>query len=701
MSKKQKKKVKPPKIFLYNPMLHNRKDIGVNEQLKQVVPIYMYSLNHIDATVDDILVHLKAALPNRAMLPYTMAHEINFRFKEGGEVYSLPIINFLYNLILMSPALAMGIKIKHTQIFRPVKLTDGEIVKYINDMIIAKYKDKTNFYTMCEYLEFVKIQFNKITVDMGERLMMSISYKEFISLMKESEETRKTLTCTYDIAEDIKPHELEKMSMDRINAVQRHIISRTDLSMSNYVTNGLFNTNQFKEFGSHITFKPNFKGETIPMTANTNIIQGLNDPISSTVDGFGGRKAEYLKLKVSEAGVLEKNLANLLEDIDSVDMNHICNSPHHRRKHIDSPESLLRVEGRFYTDKPDGTHYQIVGRKDTHLIGKTVYLKTPISCTHPKVREGVICRGCYSELLAVINQERHVGKVTAFFTSNEFQQILLSAKHSNTTTTGEISFNTDFDNFFRLEYNNIVFNDEFMDLIMDSGPMNPKATSAEDFVLQFNCYGVHKRMPGEGAKYDRCVKDIIIYHKTDDQTYMISETTEGDIFFSPRLSHIYKTILTNSTDDIIEIPFSELYGFIEDDVCEPIFEIVFKNKELAESLNKVQGIFNRNVIKEYQTYDQILDETIPYFIKGGVKLMDIHVEIIISRLICNSKGKLDIDWYADDPEYTFQRMEAAILNKDALLPSLIFRNPVDQLGGKFGTYEKRRPSCYDAFIADV
>lgn len=670
--------------------------------LGQIAKPYMYTTAYIDDQVNALIRYIDVALSKPENILSMLGADINVKLSKDASVIKLPIVVYLYNLILWSPLIDLNIKIDKKHIFRPAKLTDSEIIKYININLISAHRDATDFYTFCELLEFVKIQFNKIARGLGTRLMLSISLKDFISLMKESEESREILMTRFPIPRNATPDIVEKIAQAKLASLERNIIYRTDLNISNYVSAGLFNRNQLKEFAVHITYKPNFLGETIPMTSHTSMLNGLKDIVAAAVDGYGGRKAEVLKDKVKDAGLLQKLIAITMSGLHHIDLDYICNSPKHKRKTVDSLEDLLGIEGRYYTTTEHGNQYRTIRRGDTHLIGKTIYMKSPITCMHPKRSEGHLCRGCYTELLAVINQDRHIGIVTAYHISNEFQQILLSAKHSNTTNTKEVVMSPDFKNFFVLDYDKICFNESFLKLFLEPSPF-PTAdeNTYEDYELVFNVYGVHKTKTGEGGKNDRCVKEIVIRHTIDDQVYLITEMSDEFIFLSPYLSNLYKVQAETTLEDEVIIPFSDLLPLITENENSALFNVTFKNNELAASLNKLQKILTTKRISSYESYDELIDEMLPLFKQGGIKTMDIHVEMVISQLIFDkSSDNKEINWYDVDAEYTFKRIESAVMGSNSALTSLIFRNVPDQLGGKFGTYDKRGRSIFDAFLTE-
>lgn len=85
------------------------------------------------------------------------------------------------------------------------------------------------------------------------------------------------------------------------------------------------------------------------------------------------------------------------------------------------------LDGRYYKLGPDGMDYLINAKKDTYLIGKTIYLYSPMTCASAAHGHG-ICRRCYGEL-AYINRNIRPGKLASEILSAQLTQKQLSAKH--------------------------------------------------------------------------------------------------------------------------------------------------------------------------------------------------------------------------------------------------------------------------------
>src|SRR5699024_8544017 len=107
--------------------------------------------------------------------------------------------------------------------------------------------------------------------------------------------------------------------------------------------------------------------------------------------------------------------------------------------------------------------YFIIDPNNVDLIGKLLYIKTPISCTHPRRKEGYICSACYGKMLANMNRDIHIGRIAGMNLADDMEQTLLSAKHALATDTNDIEFDKEFNTYFTTYSCQIFFNQEMID----------------------------------------------------------------------------------------------------------------------------------------------------------------------------------------------------------------------------------------------
>ncbi|MDE6041088.1 MAG: hypothetical protein K2F99_05870 [Muribaculaceae bacterium] len=403
------------KIFLYSPVLYN--DDKSMAKLNQVVNVYEHNMDDFEFNAKRIIDHYKLYYGSTSTWMYTLGQTILFRvYPEQKEPFSLSLFQFFVNYTTLVIPICCGADMTKWRPLTGEHISPDKWVERINKHI-RMVRNLANMRKINECIDQSKFLLKIFLEEVGDRTGLSISNNEFINVMKRSEEARKSITCTFDIPDDITPTDMEALTAGRTKDLLNFISTQADLSLSNYARNNLLNPTQFRECAVHMTYKPNLQGSTIPFTQNTNIIMGIKDPRAFVIDASGGRKAEIIKLNVSDAGTLERALMMLMDPVRKVDVNYMCNSQHFRKRTINTITDLEKIEGRVICTNPKAElhdqRYWVVDVNDTDLIGKTVHMKTPITCTHPQRSEGVICAACYGLLMSRLNNDVHIGKIAA------------------------------------------------------------------------------------------------------------------------------------------------------------------------------------------------------------------------------------------------------------------------------------------------
>lgn len=693
LKKERKKNYRHP-IFLFTPNGDEEDPKDYFKKLSQIVNIYEHTLDDFEFNSKKIIKHFKSYYGDTKTGVYTLGQGIKFRVYPGQEPLDLPLFQFLMNYTMLIVPILMGADMHDWKPWTPERWTAGGWNKQM-DVYIKKTRHLGPVRKLCELIEQAKYMMNLWCAEAGDRLGLSISNNDFITVADRSEEAYRLMNCDYDIPEDIEPSELEQLKKKNTSKLLDIISEQTDLPISVYTRNGLFNPGQASEFFVMMGFKPDLYDHTIQMTHHTNIIKGLRHPVAFMVDAYGGRKAEVLKLNVSDAGAFERSLTMLLSPIRDVDPDWECDSKHFRVREITSLDMLEKLDGRVATFDPKSDEYIIIDPDNTSLLGKKLYLKTPITCTHPRRHEGVICSACYGKLMANLNCDIHIGRMAGLNSADDIEQKLLSAKHALNTNTNDIEFDDVFNAYFTMAAGHIRFNNAMVE---------ESINAPEDFAqlyLEFHPNSMTKSQDGESRHYDRSVPEITIYNKKDDTRTVIREANGVPIYLHPELVTDYFLRYANyrKPDEPIRIPFTELLdtGTI---VCETLFEYQYVNNGIAKPLNTIQETLSKmSRINAFNNYDECLNFLIPLFMAGGIHLPEFQQELLVAQLIYGLDGK-PVDWTLENPEYQFYTIDKAIYANQSSITSILYHESSGQLAGNYGTYKKSGTSDYDYFIYD-
>ena len=691
--KKERKAEYTHPIFLFEPT--EIKDSADFDRLNQIVNVYEHNLSDFEFNSRKIIKHYTKYYGDTGVGLFTLGQSITFRVYKGQkEPFSLPLFKFLVNYTMLIAPIIMGADMHDWQPWVPQKWTNGGWIDQM-DKYIRKVRPLGNNRRVCELVEMSKYLLNLFCAKAGDRMGLSISNNDFLSVAEQNEEAYKSMTCTFDIPENCSPSELEAINKKRTTQLLNIISERTDLPISTYTRNCLFNPGQFREFAVHIGYKPDLFDHTIPMTSNTNIIMGLKDPVAFMEDACGGRKAEILKLNVSDAGAFERAMCMLMSNVRYVDINYECDSKHFRIRDIQSIDMLQKLEGRVATLDPDSDEYLIVDPENISLIGKRLYLKTPITCTHPRRSEGYICSACYGKLMASLNCDIHIGRLAALNLADELEQKLLSAKHQLLTDTNDIEFDDAFDSYFNIGSCQIWLNEAMRSASIE----DPEAFS--HLFLEFRLNTMIKLQDGEGRHFDRAVREIVVYDDKADSRTVISEKNEALIYLSPEfvIDEFLPAAKHHDIDEPILIPFTNLIDTGKP-TCEILFEYQYQNNGIGKPLEELQSILtNMTRINKYHSYDECLNELIPLFVASGIHLPEFQQELLVSQLVRTEDGK-PVDWTLEDPKYQFYTIDKAIQNNPSALTSVLYHESSRQLSGAYHTFEKSGTSQYDWFLYD-
>ena len=102
---------------------------------------------------------------------------------------------------------------------------------------------------------------------------------------------------------------------------------------------------------------------------------------------------------------------------------------------LDRKCDLEFLHGKYYMDEETNT-LKTITPKDTHLIGKTVLLRSPVTgCAHPDPHG--ICEVCFGQLAESIPDNTNIGHLCASTMTQQTSQNVLSTKHHIGSSTVE------------------------------------------------------------------------------------------------------------------------------------------------------------------------------------------------------------------------------------------------------------------------
>lgn len=444
------------------------------------------------------------------------------------------------------------------------------------------------------------------------------------------------------------------------------------------------NAKQFREFAVVEGTKPNNEGGIFPHAIENSFINGgISDPYDYYMDANAARIAQILqKENVGTSGRFARLLG--LNNIDTYlhhDPNFDCHTKNYIELEVSSEKVLKMIDSRFYRMSPNGVDHLIKANTDKNLIGKTILLRSPITCASAARGHG-ICYKCYGEL-AYVNKDINPGRYASEKLSAELTQRLLSAKHLLETVIKKIHWNKEFYDFMDVNSNCITMNQEvptkgFFMLIdpedIDSENEDMEELEEEDIYNEYISKFYIKTPNGE---------EIVIQSETDDKLYL-SNTLNGLIR--------KKAVQDNGR---FSLPFS----VVKD---EPLFFIVLHNNDLMKALEDVKDCIDKNDITRGKgmTKDKLVNKFISTIIISNLSIQSVHLEVILMNQIRALDDVLEKPhWEYPNEEYQILTMKQALDKNPSVVISLL-NEKLEKMFYMPLTYKKTAPSFVDLFFME-
>lgn len=602
------------------------------------------------------------------------------------------LYDFFFNIVLWKMLVDLDSTIQPYNIFIDKNITANSIKKWIDINVIDVYLDKIDplilnrtIYHSYKHLQDID--------EFAEFLANTFNYFDFVALDKMCPEAHEIFNKDYsnipiEDNQDVGMAETEKL-MDIIKNKSEDYLGYPHCCANALKAEAGISTRQFKEFAVNIGTKPDGLGGIYPHSINSSFIdKGLQTFEDMFVESASaGRYAQIIsKTNVASSGAFARILG--LNNDDTTlhpDPNYSCDTKNFIKITIKTKWIFERFLKRWYRETPDGEDKLITKNDLNYLLGKTIYLRDPMTCQSKTMGKG-ICYKCYGKL-AFTNRYISIGKIAAEILSAILTQRFLSAKHILTAKPIKIVFGEDFAKFFQNEESIISLNSDleidknmFIKIDLDNISSNlsededvdedevstVSSESLTEFILE--CDGI----------------DIPMHSVNYDDLSITSEFTE--------IINKHKITIGDEGAEIKIIPLTDLVGI-------PLFIVPLTNSELSKALTKVKHIINLSKITSSFTKDQILQEFMQALEEGGLKVHSSHASVLLSNMIRSKENILETpDWsIPDQKDYQILAVSSALKNNPSISVTLQYQglrrtliNPI--------TYKKTKPSIIDNYF---
>jgi hypothetical protein len=352
-----------------------------------------------------------------------------------------------------------------------------------------------------------------------------------------------------------------------------------------------------------------------------------------------------------------------------------CGTKHVLHYEVKNENYLEMIIGKYYYDEKE--KLRIVTPRDTHLIGKSIRLRSFICCAS---KEGV-CQTCVGNVSKRLIGTR-LGCLAPIKVINPLSNKAMSAKHDTSTKSIEITsealkkyfYHDGADFFINPEYADsrqlyIVINQDDVEELLYSSIIDIDDDTIDTRIqlsyVAIRDKGVDYVLENEGMRI--ALSDDVISQKN----YFIDDPEDSDY---------------------VLIPINKL------DSGNPVFSVILDTEEISKYLNQFIGTVDRKNVTRFKTYDNLIEEMNRIVYEAGFKNEIIHFESIIYGMLRDvNDATIRPDFSREDVEYQILRITSAIEKKD-LFTTLSFQG----LRRLFKDNSIRRRigrSLYDQFFA--
>ena len=377
------------------------------------------------------------------------------------------------------------------------------------------------------------------------------------------------------------------------------------------------------------------------------------------IESSNGRVAQILqKNNVGESGEFARKLELNNQDTRLYpDPNYSCGTRNFIKVEIDSDTKLRMYDLRYYRENPFGLDKFLDYKRDKHLIGKTLYFRSPMTCASAARGDG-ICYKCYGDL-AYTSKEVNVGQIAAEGLSSIYTQTLLSAKHLLESNIIKTEWSEGFHNFFTAFFNTVTIKEGIIvkgyTMIIDEDIK----VENEDDEIDYNYY----------------INSFTIRDPQGVETKIFTKDADNLYFLSDFLDFCLKNY--NDDNSAIEIDMVDLFNF------QSLFVMEIKNNELSQTMDKIKKLIDvKSVMKDYDK-DSLLREFTNTNILGKITLNAVHFEVLLMNQIRDFDDELEKpDWNLPNASYQILTLSNSLAHNPSITvrlqsttPSKVFLDP--------------------------
>ena len=605
------------------------------------------------------------------------ALKIGFSLADGNFV-RFTLTDAWFNLIFWTFPIYIGepVTVKHLVDTRAI--TKKYIKDYFN-MLIKNHTIDIDFITLNNLIDETIYKL-KFIDEFAMYLANTVNFRDTLDLMEKYPEFNASIHA--DLS-GVPIEDVKSVGMDYTYTQIKYIKENDHCLRDSFVSSEAISPKQFKEVSVNIGTKPDGRGGVFPYIINNSFMNGgVSDPESYVIDSSVGRTAQVLqKMNVGTSGAFARLLeTNNLDTFFNTDQNYACDTKNLIEVFIKDASWLSMYDKRYYRFDPDGPTYLLDKDRDDHLIGRTLYFRSPITCASYARGHG-ICRKCYGDLY-FINRDINPGKIAAELLSSVYTQMLLSAKHLLESSVIEMKWNPEFYDLFDVELNMISVTENIdttgMFMILDSSKFDSSEDDDDDTSDMMY------------AEYTPSFD--IVYPDGNRISFHTAE--EDNIYLTQDLNKLLKSKKAKEEDGVYIVSLDHLKNI------PVVFTVKIQNKELQRTLERSKHIIDREKDTSSFTKDEIVKEFITANADGGINVSAVHLEVLLSNQMRDPDDILSFPkWHIRNAPYKILTLGSSLNNSPSITTTLEFQRIGKTLVSPLSS-KKRKASVFDLYFME-
>ena len=617
----------------------------------------------------------------------------------NGDVVDLSIPDMYLNIIIWYPIVQLGTKITGEHLSFEKELTKNTIKNFFDQFVIKEYRKTVPSKILNNILDDSVYKYLE-TDTFALFISNTINLKDTIDLMNANQRFNEIIHVSL---KNRPMEEVKDIGMDLTNELidiikdSKKYIGYDHCLANSFRSQEGVNPRQFKEFNVNIGSKPNGFGGVFSNIIDGSYITGaLNTLEAQFIDSAASRVAQIqTKQNTGDSG----NFARLLglNNIDTElhpDPDHDCGTTQFLHIQVRSKKHLRMMVDMYYRFGPTSLD-RIISEEDDFLIGKWIYLRSPITCASAARGNG-ICHKCMGDLWYTIRNIKP-GKYAAELLSSELTQRQLSSKHLLETRIKALDWFENFGKYMVVNMNFIQLNplvqiEKGTKMIIDLEEINQvnsidydKSEYAQSTIdNEYNDYIYSCKIIEHNGT------EITIGTKESDRLYLSAELKA--LIMDSKNNDITRTEENNIIIDLFKL-FKENNG---QDFT--FFLIDINNNELNKTLDDITNLINRKEVVSGQTKESIFNNLMDLVIEGDLHIQAIHLAILIMNQIRDADDiLLKPNWSDPNAEVQILTLKDSLINNPSITVTMLFENLGSTLINPL-SYKKTAPSRMDLFF---